>query len=81
MCGSLVLQPTDVSEEHNQHEAGGKQNNKQLITWNRVFVEKLIVAQLVMEVPAFYVTRMFLTMFTGPATGSYPEPDETILRL
>jgi len=36
-----------------------------------------IVAQLVIKFPAFYGILMFITMFTEPSTGPYPEPDES----
>jgi hypothetical protein len=32
--------------------------------WNRIILEKLIVAKLVKKFPAFYGTRLFITMFT-----------------
>jgi hypothetical protein len=36
----------------------------QLTSWNRVLLEKLTVAQIVKSVPAFYVTRKFIILFT-----------------
>jgi hypothetical protein len=35
-----------------------------LTLWNRVFLEKLIVDQLVKTFPAFYETRSFITVLT-----------------
>jgi hypothetical protein len=34
--------------------------------WSRVLLEKLTVTQLVKKFPAFYGTRKFITVFTGP---------------
>jgi hypothetical protein len=31
--------------------------------------------------PVFYGTPRFITMFTDPATGLYPEPDESSTHL
>jgi len=36
-----------------------------LISWSRVFLEKLTGFQLVKEFPAFYGTRRFITVFTS----------------
>jgi hypothetical protein len=51
--------------------------NLKLIPWSRVFLEKLTVAQLVKKYLAFYGTRRFTTVFQEPATGPYPEPDQS----
>jgi len=37
-----------------------------LATRNRTLLEKLTVAQLVKNLSAFYGTRRFITVFTGP---------------
>jgi hypothetical protein len=50
-----------------------------LTPWNRVFLEKLIIAQLVKKFPAFLETRR-LPCSEGPTTGRYPEPNESIPR-
>jgi hypothetical protein len=49
-----------------------------LTPWSSVLLEKLIVTQLV-KFPTFYGTRMFITVFTRPATRPFPEPDESNL--
>jgi hypothetical protein len=48
-----------------------------LTLWNRVLLEKLIVAQLVKKFPAVYGTRRFITMFTA-CHWSCPEPYESM---
>jgi hypothetical protein len=35
-----------------------------MTAYSRALLEKLIVPQLVMELPAFYETQRFITMFT-----------------
>jgi hypothetical protein len=40
-----------------------------------VLVEKLTVTQLVKKYSNFYGNRSFITVFTRPLTGPYPEPD------
>jgi hypothetical protein len=44
---------------------------------SRVLLEKLIVAQLVTEFPAFYGTHVFTKQ---PTTCPFPEPDESSSR-
>jgi hypothetical protein len=49
-----------------------------LISETAVILGKLIVAQLDKTFPAFYRTQKFIVVFTRePATGPYPEPDES----
>jgi hypothetical protein len=48
---------------------------------DRVLVENLTVAQRVKKLRAFYGRRRFITVFTTPDTGAYPEPDESSPRL
>jgi hypothetical protein len=43
--------------------------------WNRVLLEKLIVARLVKKFRAFYGTKDSLPCSQDPATGPCPEPD------
>jgi hypothetical protein len=43
-----------------------------LTPWSRGLIEKLIVAQMVNNYPAFYGTKIFIIVFM-PATGPYPE--------
>jgi len=45
--------------------------------WSRVLLEKLTGSQLVKKFPALYVTRRFMTAFTGAATCPYPEADQS----
>jgi len=40
-------------------------NGTLLIPWNKAFLEKLTVSQLVNKFPAFYGTRRFITAFTS----------------
>jgi hypothetical protein len=43
----------------------------------RPLLEKLTVDKLVKTFPAFYGTRRFIAVITKPATGPYPETDES----
>jgi len=43
-----------------------------------VILEKQMVTRLVKKFPAFYGTRMFITVFKGPAIWPYPELLESI---
>jgi hypothetical protein len=38
--------------------------HKSLLSWSRVLLEKLIIAELVKKFPAFYITARFITVFT-----------------
>jgi hypothetical protein len=51
--------------------------HQQITPSRRVLPEKLIVAQLVKKLPAFYGTRRFMTVLTGAHHLSYTEPDES----
>jgi hypothetical protein len=53
--------------------------DKLLITTD--FLDMLIVTQLVKKFPASYGTQRLITMFTGLATGPYPDTDEYSLQL
>jgi len=46
----------------------------QLMLWCRVFLEKLVVIQLIKKFPALLMIERIITTFTKPATGPYPEP-------
>jgi len=46
-----------------------------LTPWSRIVFEKLIVTQLVKEIPTFYATWRLITVFTrAHTTGPYPGP-------
>jgi hypothetical protein len=40
-------------------------------------LEKLPIVPPLKKFPAFYGTRSFITVFTRPSTGPYPEPDQS----
>jgi hypothetical protein len=42
----------------------GRNREKSLIPWSRIFLEKLTVAQLIKKFPTFYETRKFIIVFT-----------------
>jgi hypothetical protein len=50
-----------------------------LIPWSRVILEKLIVAQLVKKLSAFYGTEGALPCSQMSATGPHPEPVDSCL--
>jgi hypothetical protein len=45
--------------------------------WSTVSPGKLTVDQLVKKFSIFYGTRKFITVFTEPATGRCPKPEES----
>jgi hypothetical protein len=45
--------------------------------WSRVLLEKLTGLQLLKKFPVFYRTQRFFAALTKPATGPYPEPDQS----
>jgi hypothetical protein len=51
--------------------------NNQLTPRNKVLLEKLIVDQLADNSPVFYVIQEFITLLQKPATGLYPETDNS----
>jgi len=48
-----------------------------LTQWNRILLQKLAGSQLVKNLPAFYVTRRFITASHEPATCPSPEPEQS----
>jgi hypothetical protein len=46
--------------------------SNQLTSWDRVLIENLTVTQLVKKLPAFYGTRIFITLFTTARHWSLP---------
>jgi hypothetical protein len=48
-----------------------------LTPWGRVLLQKLTVTQLVEKFPAFTEPEGSLPCSKQPATGPYPDPDET----
>jgi hypothetical protein len=48
-------------------------SDDKLTPWNRIFFEKLRVAELVEGSPANYGTRNFMKLFAESATGPLPE--------
>jgi hypothetical protein len=45
--------------------------------WSRVLLENLIVTHLAKKLSAFYGTRRLSTVSKDPATGLYPDPNES----
>jgi hypothetical protein len=52
------------------------QRVRTLTSWNRVFLEKFIVAQLVKKFPAFMKAEVSLPCSQQPTSGTYPEQGE-----
>jgi hypothetical protein len=50
---------------------------KELPPWSTVLLEKLTVSQLVKKFPTFMEHESSLPYSQEPATGPYPEPDES----
>jgi hypothetical protein len=50
---------------------------KYITKWSRVLLEKLILAQLLTNSPPFMEPECSLPCSQEPATGPYPEPDES----
>jgi hypothetical protein len=62
---------------HQTHTFVTFTTNKQQTPWSKVILEKLIVAQLLKKFSTFLEPDGSLPCSQEPATGSYPEPDES----
>ena len=71
-----VIMPESGIKNENQKLLQLKQD-MQLTTWSGVHLEKLIIVPQLVEFPDLTGTRRFITMFTHPIIGPYPETDES----
>jgi hypothetical protein len=46
-------------------------------SWSSALLEEPSILQILKNLPVFYGTRKFITVFTKPSTAPYPEPDQS----
>jgi len=72
LCDIIDLNMHTITEEENDcieygfYEKCNRFCIYYLTAWGRDQLEKLIVTELIKKFPAFYGTRRFITVFTGP---------------